>query len=104
MNPLFAVVLSVIAFDMGKHPYVVKPGAEISIQHNKLQISPPPKEVEVIDSKGRNVVVGVEGDIVHLKAKEKSGYSCGPMVVRADGEEFKFSIRAHHGPCEEHQH
>lgn len=107
------VALSVYAFQTNGSAYKIDHGMEIHIQHNKLQIEPLPLgPVEVIDAKGRNVVIRQEGNTVHMKAggktpapTDRAGYVCGPMTVKSGGKEFTFRVRPHHSPvCEEHKH
>jgi hypothetical protein len=100
MIPLL-VALSVYAFEMGGGSFKVEAGDDIWIEHNKLVVEPRPLgPVQVIDSLGRDVVVGVEGSTVRLKAKERNGFSCGVMTIVSGSEVFAFNIRPHPGmPC-----
>jgi hypothetical protein len=92
------VALSVWAFDLSGQGFKIDQGAEIWIEHNKLVLEPRPLgPVQVIDSRGRDVVVGIEGNVVRLKAKERNGFSCGVMTIVSGGEVFGFNIRPHPG-------
>jgi hypothetical protein len=116
MNALvfLAALLSVSAFDLRGKPYVVKPGQEIAIQHDQIRLEfdgKAPQDIEVIDSKGRDVVrakgvVVQDGQAqVSLKAHEVQGYVCGPMTIKVGGVElFQFNITGHHGCAEGHKH
>jgi hypothetical protein len=89
------VLVSLSFFDLADRAYVIEPEDEIVIEHNKLLAEfsggEPPSSIEVIDSLGRNVVTSVEVDgsraLIHMKARERTGYPCGVMTVvwRAGG-------------------
>jgi hypothetical protein len=86
--------LTVFVFGLAGDPVKVSPNQPISIQHHKLMVLPiPTGSVEVIDSKGNNVAVRVDGDIVHLKPPNRNGYTVGPMTVRSGDREFTFNVR-----------
>ena len=101
------VLVSLSFFDLADRAYVIEPEEEIVIQHNKLLAkfsgAGPPSSIEVIDSLGRNVVTSVEVDgsraLIHMKAREITGYPCGVMTVvwRAGGDAgiHTLLIRAH---------
>jgi hypothetical protein len=86
--------LTVFVFGLAGDPVKLAPNQAISIQHHKLMVLPiPTGPVEVIDSKGNNVAISVDGDIVNLKPPNRYGYTVGPMTVRSGGREFMFIVR-----------
>lgn len=102
------IAITVYAVEPNGTQYQLRAGQEVVIYHNQLQIDPRPMgPVQVLDRYGYNVVISVSGNTIHMKAKERRGYPCGPMIVKSGNEEFKFLIAGHHGKCDEtgeHKH
>lgn len=114
MNALaIAAMTAIYVFDLGNNAIKVDPKVPTFVQLGKIQVhfdEQAPTDIQVVDSVGRTISVGVEvlgkSATVKLKAWDVRGFPCGPMKVFAQGEERTILIRPHHANvCEpDHQH